>query len=623
MFVRSVKITSSSGAVHEYVRIVAAVREDGKAKQKVVANLGRRDTLEAVLPLLNRFLQGDDSDRQLAEQLAEQGAVEAVDASTWGPMLVARALWQELGLWKILDGVGKRPRPIAEDDPHDDWVSRALVLVVNRLSQPASEHGMAGWLETDFVCDRLGRRYLPAWKRTRRVQVDFTQLTRWYRTLDRLILNKSEIEVALYRRLRDLFDFQPELVFYDLTSTYFEGRGPESAKHGYSRDGKKRNVQVVVGVVMVAGWPITHHVWAGNTRDLATVPEVLDDLRQRFAFRRVVFVGDRGMVSEKNFAALENRPPEGAETEAILGRSGAAPVPPAAANSADNDMSFGWLLGVVRRRNPEVEALLDRLDEQAWIDCPAGINAREKKAAPKTRVQEVKSDKPGVRIFVVDSDERREYEERMRQRSMERSRQTLLKLQQRVAAGRLKDPAKIGAAAERALRPHHGGRYWGWKLEDGRFEFFEHPVHLPREKRCEGKYLIQTDQADLQPVDAVAQYKQLADVERGFRTLKDPLALRPIHHRADHRVQAHIFVAALAFLLDRLLEQRLKSAKTDLSTTDAWLALKTIRHVTFQVNGEHRTGVTPGSPRARQILKALNLLDLRPPAPPSGPKTIM
>lgn len=100
MFVRSVKITSSSGAVHEYVRIVAAVREDGKAKQKVVANLGRRDTLEAVLPLLNRFLQGDDPDRQLAEQLAEQGAVEAVDASTWGPMLVARALWQELGLWK-------------------------------------------------------------------------------------------------------------------------------------------------------------------------------------------------------------------------------------------------------------------------------------------------------------------------------------------------------------------------------------------------------------------------------------------------------------------------------------------------------------------------------------------
>lgn len=80
------------------------------------------------------------------------------------------------------------------------------------------------------------------------------------------MLNKEELEVALYERLRTLFDFQAELVLYDLTSTYCEGRGPaELAKHGYSRDGKPRNVQVVVGVVMVAGWPIAHHVWAGNT----------------------------------------------------------------------------------------------------------------------------------------------------------------------------------------------------------------------------------------------------------------------------------------------------------------------------------------------------------------------
>ena len=86
----------------------------------------------------------------------------------------------------------------------------------------------------------------------------------------------------MYERLRDLFDFEPELIFYDLTSTYFEGQGPENANHGHSRDGKPRNVQVVVGVVMVAGWPITHHVWAGNTRDVKTVPEVLLDLANVF-----------------------------------------------------------------------------------------------------------------------------------------------------------------------------------------------------------------------------------------------------------------------------------------------------------------------------------------------------
>ncbi len=113
-------------------------------------------------------------------------------------------------------------------------------------------------------------------------------------------MNKDKIEVALYQRLRDLFNFQADLVFYDLTSTYFAGHGPgDFAKHGYGRDGKPRNVQVVVGVVLVAGWPIAHHVWAGNTRDSKTVPEVVADLSKRFAFRQVVFVGDRGMVTRE------------------------------------------------------------------------------------------------------------------------------------------------------------------------------------------------------------------------------------------------------------------------------------------------------------------------------------
>lgn len=124
--------------------------------------------------------------------------------------------------------------------------------------------------------------------------MDLSQLQRWYRTPDHLILNKDQVEVALYERLRTLFDFEADLVLYDMTSTYFEGAGPAGlAKHGYSRDGKPRNVQVVVGVVMVAGWPIAHHVWAGNTRDSTTVMEVIEDLGKRFRFRRLVFVGDR------------------------------------------------------------------------------------------------------------------------------------------------------------------------------------------------------------------------------------------------------------------------------------------------------------------------------------------
>jgi transposase len=592
MFIRAVKVRSSSGAVHEYIRIVSSVREGAKVKQKVVANLGRRDTLEAVLPLLVRFLQGGDDPATLARQLGEEGPLELLDASTWGPLLVVRHFFEQLGLWKVLDAGRRWPKLLPHEDPHDDWVSRVLVLVANRLTRPSSEHAMAAWLETDYLCDRRGSRYVPRWKQQGRVQVDLAQLQRWYRTLDHLLLNKETLEVALYERLRTLFDFQPELVLYDVTSTYFEGRGPALAKHGYSRDGKPRNVQVIVGVVLVAGWPIAHHVWAGNTRDCTTVEEVIADLTKRFSFRRVVFVGDRGMVSESNLQLL---------------REG----------------DHGFLLGMTRRRNPEAETLIDRLDEAQWIDCPAGITAREKQQPPRTRVQEVQCDRAGVRVFVVDSDERRQYEQRQRTKSMQRARAALEKVQARVQQGQLKQPEKIGAAVERALQKHRGYRYWAWELKDGKLEIREHPLNLPREKKYEGKYLIQTDQPDMTPGEAVAHYKELNEVERGFRSLKDPLGMRPIWHSADRRVKAHIFVAALAFLIERMLERALREAGVNLSAQAALEALKTIRHVQFRIDGQLKSGTTPGTSRAQQVLKALKLTDHRPPPPPAAAETTM
>ncbi len=596
MFIRSIKVPSSSGAVHEYVRIVESVRENGHVKQRVVANLGRRDTLEAVLPLLNRFLCGDENATKLAKQAPLPVGVEAIDASAWGPMLVARHLGEQLGLWQILDAGRRWPQLLPDEDPHDDWCSRVLVLLANRLTCPKSEHGLASWLEEHFVCDRDGRRYLPVWKQQGRVKVDPTQLQRWYRTLDHLYLNKDAIEVALYRRLRDLFDFRPDLVLYDLTSTYFTGHGPSIAKHGYSRDGKPREVQIVIGVVMVAGWPIAHHIWAGNTRDSSTVKQVIDDLAKRFEFRRIVFVGDRGMVTDKNLKAMHTE-----------------------------DGSRGFLVGMTRRQNAEAELLIDRVQETQWIECEMGINAREKSQEdrPHTRVQEVACDRAGVRAFVIDSDERREYETRMREKAMARVRRGLERVQKRVAKGQLKKPEKIGSAVERVLQRNHGHRYYAWELKDAQLHFLEHPVNLVREKKYEGKYLIQTDQPDIIPQNAVAYYKDLNEVERGFRSMKDPIGMRPIWHHAERRVRAHIFVAALAFLLDRMLERKLRDAKSTLSSTSAWEALKTIKLVQFRIDGELRTTLTPGSANARHVLKALGITQVAPPSPPAGEETTM
>ena len=176
---------------------------------------------------------------------------------------------------------------------------------------------------------------------------------------------------------------------------------------------------------------------------------------------------------------------------------------------------------------------------------------------------------------------------------------------------------------ERALQKHRGYRYYAWELNDGHLVIMDHPINLPREMKYEGKYLIQTDQSDLTPTDAVAHYKELNEVERGFRSLKDPLGMRPIWHHKERRVKAHIFVAALSFLIDRMLERALRDAGSKLSAKAAWDALKTIRQVEFRVNGRRRRGLTPGSSRAREVLNVLKLTDYRPPKPPEDDETTM
>jgi hypothetical protein len=160
--------------------------------------------------------------------------------------------------------------------------------------------------------------------------------------------------------------------------------------YGHSRDGKSRNRQVLVGVVMVDGWPITHHVFRGNTRDAKTVKQVLEDLEQRFGLRCVVFVGDRGMVTSDNVALLRF-------------------------------YKQGYVVGLNRCWRENVYCCIERATGP-WTECFLGIAAREMANLFRTYVQEVVFDEPGVRIFVAKSEERASYESSQRLKAMERVR---------------------------------------------------------------------------------------------------------------------------------------------------------------------------------------------------------
>ena len=313
--------------------------------------MGRKDLLAPHLESLIELLGGAKKTKESSASCAEP--IEATQAACWGPMLVACWLWRELGLESILDGLAPKTYGVQKGGKLP-LADRVLVLVANRLCHPGSEHALAQWLESDFVCGRDGKRILAHWKQQGRVRVDLNWLQEWYRTLDQLLAQKERIEVELFGRLRDLFHLQVELVFYDLTSTYFEGRGPVGlAEFGYSRDGKPRKRQVQVGLVMINGWPIAHHVFDGSLRDSATVEMLLKDLQERFGLGRVIFVGDRGMVTIQNLALLRQR-------------------------------GQGYLVGLKRRRNEQVNRYIQAAAEGPWQECPVGITAMEREKVPRT-----------------------------------------------------------------------------------------------------------------------------------------------------------------------------------------------------------------------------------------------
>jgi len=290
MFPR-VNTVKQGGKTYHYLQILESFRHQGRVQQRLVANLGRvdllGDKLDRLVSSLRKFCQ---------KNFVVPEEIDCKQALAWGPVLLARHLWEQMNLSEIIDKHCKSPRQ------RFDVAETAFVLVANRLCEPSSEHGLARWLEHTFVCDSGGKRWQPNWlpcqqvTKQQRVKVHHRQLHKWYGTLDALLAAKEKIEEGMYLRVRDLFSVKVDIVFYDLTSTYFCRKRPKGhlRRHGISKDGKPRQVQVILGVVMANGFPIAHHVFPGNTAEKATMQGVLTDLQKRFGLKRVMVVSDRG-----------------------------------------------------------------------------------------------------------------------------------------------------------------------------------------------------------------------------------------------------------------------------------------------------------------------------------------
>jgi hypothetical protein len=468
MFVR----VKPSG-LRQYLQIVENFRENGRVHQRVIATLGRLDALsgsgevDGLMKSLGRFAR-----RIRVVEGVAAGRLRAESALKVGPALALERLWDRCGARDVITS-------LLSGRSFEFPVERAVFLsVLHRLFEPGS--------------DRQAER----WKSDQRIEgAEGLRLHHLYRAMRWLGEERERIEEALFARRRTLFS-EGDLVFFDTTSIYFEGRGGETlGRRGHSKDHRPDLPQMVVGAVMDAeGGPICAPMWPGNTADVTTLAPLVEDLGRRFGIRSFVIVADRGMISNKTVEAFESRTP-----------------------------AQRYILGARMRRQKEVS------------ETVLGRAGRYQEVADNLHVKEVRVE--GRRHVVCLNPEEAERDVAARQAILDSLREKL-----KSAPGSL-----IG---NRGYRRFLAVRRGAAVVDEAK---------VRADARYDGKYVLRTN-TDLPAEEVARRYKELWRVERIFRDTKSLLDTRPIFHHFDATICGHVFVSFLALAarheLDRAMSQR-------------------------------------------------------------------
>ena len=294
MFVRLLVCRNKDGTTRSYLHLLRSKRVNGRTRQELVCSLGRLDVMLSD-GSLDRLIEGlaRYSEKQWVQMQAQEGGWQKV----YGPVLVFRRLWEQLGLEKLLTDLQANTAIRFSLD------EAVFAMVLHRLLDPGSKRATHQWLETVY-----------------RPQFETLQLQHLYRALDPLLSGKEKIEEALFIRNSNLFSLNVDLVLFDTTLVHFEGRGPEDLAT-MARPGNYPDcVKVLVGLVLNGeGFPIAHQVFPGSTTDIKAFKAAIKDLKQRFNLRRVIIVADRGCVTDDLMAELEKKTPGEPQIDYILG----------------------------------------------------------------------------------------------------------------------------------------------------------------------------------------------------------------------------------------------------------------------------------------------------------------
>ena len=554
MFIK-IRRRRHASKTHEYVDIVESSRVDGKVVQRILGTLGRREDLPP--QKIDRLIEHL---RKLASPEGLRGIhlgeMEIRAVREHGVVLVAHQLWQELGLDKLLAGI-----PQSQGVPVQEAVFR---MVVNRLCDPQSKLGLVDWTDQRGNLHR-GWQGQVQWP-SGNAELDHNQ---YLRVMDRLHPHRQELEDQLFARITDLLSLPLRLIFYDLTSTYFEGEGVcELAEYGYSRDHRGDRAQVVIGLAVTQeGLPITHRVFPGSTVDVTTLEPMSEELQRRFGLQDPVLVADRGMFSADNVAAL-----------ALSGQR--------------------YILALRSRQQAEGQLAVD-LAELAGLARP-----RDVKAEWQWREVEML---PGLRHLVVYSAFKAQHDFEVRDRRLRRAVADLRRLQTQARADKL-SASRLIERVTKILSQHKCARYFTYQAAPGRLSFRLDREQYSQQRQHDGVFVLESNHPTLTTAEIVQSYRQLMEVERAFRVLKSLVKVRPIYHYRDRRVETHIFICFLAYLLAKMLEQRLRAAGLTLSVAHALETLRRLQAVEHTWEDQALVvKATKPDPEVAAILSALGL----------------
>ena len=516
MFFRSKK----SGP-RTYLQIVENRWEEGRARQRVIATLGRLDQLQASGELNGLLRSGARfADAVMVLEAHAQGQAPAVEARRIGPALVFERLWEQSGCRAVLLALAAKRR-------FEFPLERAVFLtVLHRLFDPGSDRAADKWRREYAIAGVEDLELHQLYRAMAWLGEELAEPEQAGRTPFSPRCVKDEVEERLFARRRDLFS-SLELVFFDTTSIYFEGQGGESlGQRGHSKDHRPDCRQMVVGAVLDGeGQPVCCELWPGNVTDVRTLIPVVDRLRTRFAIGQVCIVADRGMISRETIEELES------ETR-----------------------DWQYILGVRMRRQREVsQEVLSRAGRYREVH-PKGTSRKD--PAP-LKVKEVRVE--GRRYVVC--------------LNQDQAKKDAADRQAIVAA--LREQLKRG---DKSLVGNKGYRKY-LKTQGPHFVIDEQ--RLKAEARFDGKWVLRTN-TDLDAEEVALKYKQLWMVEQVFRSTKSLLDTRPIFHKRDETIRGHVFCSFLALILRKTLQERLQAKGHDFEWADVVADLDALQQIHVQ-----------------------------------------